>query len=1030
MEIRRKTLLEAMSKFQDSKQSALFQYLNNHNEHEKNENQNEHVKENHEREVPSSSSRACDGDGDGDCVDETEGREDARNAVRQDTSDGDRDRSNGSTSRRDSMPDTTTTMSIRHDHNSCSNNPKTRSHAELFAYKSSYYKPREERHTVLSQSPPTPNANTTATATANASGVRFHSSLETEDSRIRPTEPQDIQRLVLPVVELPMAGNPPSNRTEFVPAPSDESISCDDTGVADNSTTTTSSTIVRVGCDNTNTMPTTNQNVADTEYHEHEHEHEDDPMALLERKLDLMVSKKPLWQKALQDLYDDNDDEEPFGSSKASESGITNRPSAAETICFIDSPPTTTTTTTTTIDPIANAVRRQEHQTMNRAADPNAARNIKVGTHLNTNDGVSATSAETDATESWHSPSIDSIDSPNSRIGPTTTTDRHHHQENETNRVEDSKAACPGFTSMDDGEDSAPAAPAPAETIDTIESRYIQNAKNYHENLTECLSDLQHATSRTTTHADTTSKVESKLLEKDSFGNAQIEAVIESLRTAESECSSSPLVEEEQMVLTATHTRQQQCIPITSSQESHQSSSRIAEKSKQAESKIQNITSAEHARNKFDLGFPRLEKSVDTIAPLLDEEQIASMRDEQQHTTSSIEIMCNTIQSNPRNAAEIDSPRTTEGQYMVVSQDEEQIASMCDEQQHATSSIEIMCNTIQSNQQHEVEIDSPRTTEGQYMVVSQDEEQIASTHVEQQTMYIQPNPQNVVTIESPRIAESNGVEKVDEEQINSIHAEQQHFQSLYLQSNQWKMSRPDAHLKTPRVSNNGKQLLYLESEKIVDTNMLQLQNETPQQSCSESDVFGDIDLLSQEQSDARNVSNRSDYFGWGVASDLSEDTTDSLGCSSSTDCSSVEINSHHVENENDGIGEQDSGESLMKPPIPNEVTMLTDFTIQSITFTSNNSNMESLGEQSLVQEIQQPNGNKSAAKYVMSSNSESTIIGERRNAERKTRGAPNATELKTTSCTKGLLKVLKTTSLLCQCANPVEVNDIYTLVPR
>jgi hypothetical protein len=976
LEIRRKTLLEAMSKFQDAKQSALFQYLNNHNEHEKNENQNEHVKENHEREVPSSSSRACDGDGDGDgdCVDETEGREDARNAVRQDTSDDDRDRSNGSTSRRDSMPDTTTTMSIRHDHNSCSNNPKTRSHAELLAYKSSYYKPREERHTVRSQSPPTPNANTTATA--NASGVRFHSSLETEDSRIRPTEPQDIQRLVLPVVELPMAGNPPSDRTEFVPAPSDESISCDDTGVADNSTTTTSSTIVRVSCDNTNTMPTTNQNVADTEYHEHEHEHEDDPMSLLERKLDLMVSKKPLWQKALQDLYDDNDDEEPFGSSKASESGITNRPSAAETICFIDSPPTPTTTT---IDPIANAVRRQEHQTMNRAADPNAARNIKVGTNLNTNDGVSATSAETDATESWHSPSIDSIDSPSSRIGPTTTTDRHHHQENETNRVEDSKAACPGFTSMDDGEDSAPAAPAPAETIDTIESRYIQNAKNYHENLTECLSDLQHATSRTTTNADTTSKVESKLLEKDSFGNAQIEAVIESLRTAESECSSSPLVEEEQMVLTATHTRQQHCIPITSSQESHQSSSRIAEKSKQAKSKIQNNTSAEHARNKFDLGFPRLAKSVDTIAPLLDEEQIASMRDEQQHTTTSIEIMCNTIQSNPRNEAEIDSPRTTKGQYMVV---------------------------------------------------SQDEEQIASTHVEQQTMYVQPNPQNVVTIESPRIAESNGVEKVDEEQINSIHAEQQHFQSLYLQSNQWEMIRPDAHLKTPRVSNNGKQLLNLESEKIVDTNMLQLQNETPQQSCSESDVFGDIDLLSQEQSDARNVSNRSDYFDWGVASDLSEDTTDSLGCSSSTDCSSVEINSHHVENEKDGIGEQDSGESLMKPPIPNEVTMLTDFTIQSITFTSNNSNMESLGEESLVQEIQQPNGNKSAAKYVMSSNSESTIIGERRNAERKARGAPNATELKTTSCTKGLLKVLKTTSLLCQCANPVEVNDIYTLVPR
>ena len=377
---------------------------------------------------------------------------------------------------------------------------------------------------------------------------------------------------------------------------------------------------------------------------------------------------------------------------------------------------------------------------------------------------------------------------------------------------------------------------------------------------------------------------------------------------------------------------------------------------------------------------------------------------------------------------------------MVVSQDEkqmvstEQTVSTLAEQQH--TSIEIMYNNIQSNEQNEVEIESPQTTEGQLMVVSQDEEQMVSTHMEQKTMSLQSNPRKEVTIESLRIAESNDIEKIDGGQTVSIHAQQHHIQSIYFQSNQWEMIRPDAHLETPRVSNATKQLFYLESEKVVNTNLLQLQKGTPQQSCSESDVFGDIDLLSQERCDVQNVTNRSDYFDWGVASDLSDDSTESLDSSSSTDCSSEEMNNHDVENddENDGdggIGEQDSEESSMKPPIPNEVTMLTDFTVQSITCTFNNSNMESLGEESLVQEIQQPNGNKSAAaKYVMSSNSESTIIGEKRNNGQKACSAPNATELKTKSYTEGLLKVLKTTSLLCQCTGPDAVNDVYTLVPR
>jgi hypothetical protein len=104
LEIRRKTLIEAMSKFQDAKKSALFQYLN----------------ENSEEELLSSSRYAGE---------ENERRSEVRNsAVRQDTSE-DRDHY---CSRRDSIPD------IRHD--SCSKDP--RSHTEL-------YKPREEKSRSL-----------------------------------------------------------------------------------------------------------------------------------------------------------------------------------------------------------------------------------------------------------------------------------------------------------------------------------------------------------------------------------------------------------------------------------------------------------------------------------------------------------------------------------------------------------------------------------------------------------------------------------------------------------------------------------------------------------------------------------------------------------------------------------------------------------------------------------------------------------------------------------------------------------------
>ena len=154
-----------------------------------------------------------------------------------------------------------------------------------------------------------------------------------------------------------------------------------------------------------------------------------------------------------------------------------------------------------------------------------------------------------------------------------------------------------------------------------------------------------------------------------------------------------------------------------------------------------------------------------------------------------------------------------------------------------------------------------------------------------------------------------------------------------------------------------------------------------------------------------------DYFATGkldvteAVSELSEeDATLSLQVSSSNSMDEVDVRS----------GDLEPQLSSPKPSIPNEVTMQTDFTVQSITYEPNPSYVESLGEESVVRQARK---NRNLPKRnIFSGNSESTIIAEKRNRGRKETALQ--VDKANGSCTKNLL------SAICQCTGPVVLTDV------
>jgi hypothetical protein len=763
-----------------------------------------------------------------------------------------------------------------------------------------------------------------------------------------------------------------------------------------------------------------------------------DHMALLEKKLNMMISKKPLWQKALHDLYDGS-----FSSSKISvsttSSVIMKLPSEADTICSID----TYGNNGQTAPELQYSWENRRKNLADFAADT-------IQPESTTNDEHSL--AEADTLESWLLESHCSIDSPDTdalRDMTFNSQDNERIFKVETDRIMTGKSTKKGIS------DAA---------IDTIESQHIQNAKNYLDTLPESLSDLNETSTNGT---ESNVRLEIK---NDCSQNARIDVPLdegpmattyivqqyaqtvclesnENRSIGESKVKEDRVEYDERAGYERVSNMEENAAPLdeepifsnVEQQRIQFIDRKLNEQTLQTEfpllGKMENPASRHtHAEQQtcqqivVKSKFTRTERSEINI----DEEPMNSKNIEQQCVYSF------PSQSKQPKEAKNESLHTVKknntvlraGEQPVVEHPEQENVQPISRQlvQHIQvevgSSRSSDCENIiiplhkdydvspqagqrciqpmhsQPNQQNDVNIESPRTTHSKIDVPLK-EELMVSTDAEQQMTHFRQNTET----ESPQTAERESI-IIDEDETVSPQAKLHRIQSNYFEPDQWEMLDPASNLKTPPVSNARRQF-FSQSDLLRD------KDSTNRHYLSEGDKFGNPRPLKD-----KNGINHLNCLVWGVTSDLSEGPTASPESSVFSGCLSEKIENDGDNNQKNDIDVRDHEESCPKPPIPNEVTMLTDFTVQSIAYTSNSSVIESLGEESILHEIQQ-----NRKTHVMaSSNSESTIVGEKPISQQ----SKNALQVikPNTTYTEGLLQIFKNPSLLCQCTGPVALSDV------
>jgi len=686
-----------------------------------------------------------------------------------------------------------------------------------------------------------------------------------------------------------------------------------------------------------------------------------DNMKLLERKLNMMISKKPLWQKALDDLYDDGPYVSKSASSETTLSGVMKPPSEAESICSVDDSAIVTQPAST---------HYYEKKIINNGSSESKT-NIEVSYvqnngHTITNEGEKV--AEIDAIESWRTQNVLSNDPlPKDAHGVVATAGiTSHCQAKEENIIDsdDSLKAKSDITGTETNENHRGSITA----IDTIESQSIQNVKEHDDTSRKSLSAVHNSLT-----------IEEKRgigfeIEIEYSENAEIEAKIESFRDTE----------KKQI--------EQQCRDQEVSRHSERGNIHMdnTEEDSIDDSETQKDPE-ENSRREMNIASSRIVRIED------DDEQVDVLNTEQQC------IKDMHLQSNSPDEINTEAPPVDEMKNNATLLGKEPIVSTNDEFPH------IKPIPSQLNQQ-KIKLEPSG-------IVLQTKEQMGTIVAKKSTICSQVENRSSIELKNSRSSGIKYITTLGEDKVLSPHTQPQSTQSVCLQSNPSEVVNIAADLKTPPVSNSKKQFFcendktdeyFCQIDKFCEPGLLQDQNETD-----------DPDSLARTKSPQNQKIHRSGDFVCGAASDLTEDSLASLESSPTgkpSDEQRQDINHHGY----DGIDEQDSEESQTKAPIPNEVTMLTDFTIQSFTYTSNNSIIESLGEESLVRGIQS-NG-KPASHVVGSSNSQSTIIAERSNRQR------NAGILQVikpeTSYTEGLMNALKQSSTLCQCTGPDLLNGV------
>ncbi len=835
-----------------------------------------------------------------------------------------------------------------------------------------------------------------------------------------------------------------------------------------------------------------------------------DRMDLLEKKLNMMISKKPLWQKALQDLYQDPFDttigiaaSSSGSTKKTSSSGSTNQRSEADTICSSDAESVKKNSQRSEITtPVASGVqsRLDRHFSKNNSNDEticssdasNAAsrkkNSQKSEREISMDSGIKSrldrhfsknssndSGAETDTLESWPIHSSCSADTVNTDVLIAAAS---RHLRNDINNTVDNDGK-----SGKKGEDGS----SDTET-DTIDSQPIQNAKNYLDTLPECLSDLYDG-----------STIEEKIEKESQAENGSVaDAKTVSLRPTESEES---IQKGEAQMFSATQLK----IRTTWSQ-----SSAIEGNNKETwameDERVENDEAVEHIES-----LPTPESDESSIPPV-EEEWVTSLRAgfmrslkqpeattesqralESQVTTPLHEaqmverkpILTVHSQLSQKIEVEIQSPNKTsrlppersdqstlqqiqsldfesefefreipvipENQQGFSGDAEQQLDELLDHELDCESVEQIQDDTYDRNyyvtedyskeqsieslefetyedvfeSYEELEVESyslqMNRIDDEVNAPSHDDEYLQMKTEEQQLLpSLESDSSSCVYVDVE--IDYRHITQIDDTNVSvhdvetvSLHLEQQRTEKS-LESNQW---------ETPNVSNarnpffsqqqneqNETRELLIETEKFVENKTEEDFDMNPQDRLCKSNFYdcGMVDATPQ------GISTNSNFYDFGMVSDLSEGSTLSLEVSSSSGGNSIGEDGFNSDGD---VSEASSA----KPQIPNEVTMLTAFTVQSITYESNQSNVESLGEESVVQEYQM--NRKEHSFRMMSSNSESTIVAEKRKKKKKSSALEVAKPSKMT-CSEGLMKIISNPALLCQCTGPVALEAVIS----
>lgn len=478
---------------------------------------------------------------------------------------------------------------------------------------------------------------------------------------------------------------------------------------------------------------------------------------------------------------------------------------------------------------------------------------------------------------------------------------------------------------------------------DATESHGIENAKKYLDNLPECLSGLYENSSAGEKSRDETEMDEDKA-ERDQIGDEYV--------------SDNNIVRQGEGEIHSAYDLQKKLSNIPT--ESNESSETEEDDPRQWE--VEDII-VEYVQDYNDVAYQTTNSSCSSsIRPLDDDEERSNHDDARQY-----ELMALSTYTEDQPVEYVSSESTEESAGVRV---DSQSITVIDDCSTPTNEDQL---TQEYTESYDEEYDEIDVHHQPYDQVDDNEsyDQIDVDGPYDQIDVDQPYDQIESESNPLRMNKIDHANESMHQLQNSPYSEHQDLEKTHLHSNRSKLETTSttAVFKTSPMAN-------VEQQFFQNKNRL-----------SKDSIFSDI------------------------VSELSEeDATLSLQVSSSNSMDEVDVRS----------GDLEPQLSSPKPSIPNEVTMQTDFTVQSITYEPNTSYVESLGEESVVRQARK---NRNLPKRNMfSGNSESTVIAEKRKRGRKETALQ--VDKANGSCTKNLL------SAICQCTGPVVLTDVDMCDPK